>query len=82
MTKKLPVLLACSHCNQCVCDWCLCQCYSIQYGQKSPDMSSGVLSLLMIKAKTAAVASMSESGYPPSSDRAKQATFCQKSWWS
>ena len=40
-------------------------------------MSSETLSLLMIKAKAATAASMSESGYLAMSERAKQAIFAK-----
>ena len=39
-------------------------------------MSSEILSLLMIKAKAAAAASMLESGYLPLSMQAKHVIFC------
>ena len=45
-------------------------------------MPTEILSFLMIKAKAVAAASMSECGYLELSEGAKQAIFCQNSWWS
>ena len=61
----------------------LWQCYCIQYGLKLTDLSSGVLSLLMINAKWAPTASMLELGLSPTRKQPKTDNFfCENSCWS